>query len=162
APRQRFRLRMTALLLITGGQIIERAPDVGMAGRKLLLRQRECALEQRLGLGIAKLALIERGKIVQFGRDIDGLEPDRLLHDGKRALVERLGVPVAADVTIKLRQVVESGGKVAAGRALVETSDHRLGKRDRLAVFAGAAERVDLRALRGQPLCERRRSKTGA
>ncbi len=62
---------MAILLLVVGRKIVERATKVGMVGWKLLLGERQRALEQGLGFGIALLALIERGQIVELGRDRD-------------------------------------------------------------------------------------------
>src|ERR1700755_2041340 len=99
---------MAVLLLVTSGEIVEGASDVGMTRGKLLLRQRQRPLELRFGLGIAELALIERREIVELGGDVDGVDPDRLLHDGERAHVERLGLRGAGGGALELWHVFSS------------------------------------------------------
>jgi len=134
------------------GQIVEGSPDVGMVWPKRFFRQHQRPLEQRLGLGIAALPLIERGEVVQLRCDRRRIEADRFLHDRDRALVQGFGIGVPADAPVKLRQIVQRAGKIPAGGALREVRHQSLRQRNCFGIFSGAAEILDLRALRRQAL----------
>ncbi|MHC2497059.1 hypothetical protein ACVI8K_003975 [Bradyrhizobium barranii subsp. barranii] len=152
ALKQRLGFGLTLLLDIVCGEIVEGLTDVGMLARQRLLANGERTLEQRLGLCKAALPLIERGEVVQHRCDLDAVETGPLLHQCNGALVERLGLVVVALVGVDLREVVERAREITIVGGLLERRHHGLRQRQRLRIFAGASERVDPRALRGETL----------
>src|SRR3979411_1735060 len=109
---------MAILLLVKRRQIVQRLRDVGMAGTKRRLADRQRPFEQRLGIGIALLALVQRSQIVQLRRCFRRVEAEHLFLDRYRSLVHWLGLGVAALVAIKQRQIVQRPRNIAVHRTV--------------------------------------------